>query len=251
MRGPFLLRTPIGGLEPRRGAVPGELRRAADRAAARGREAAGRHLGRRRERRIRRVPELGLPLPRPHSELPGDGQDAALPRRRRQRPARPFEPARRAPVGGPDLQRPHRAARRAAVLRPGRARRHHRLLPRQQWRRSSATSIARQQIVRQLADSGLNGVLVAPQLAVDAPDSSAGKFWSPGGFAAFLNEAEGKLGDFYPERARRLPAHAGRHRRLQRRLSAGRLFADRRRRRGPGARRRAARRALRREATSS
>ncbi len=58
--------------------------------------------------------------------------------------------------------------------------------------------VARQQIVRQLADSGLNGVLVAPQLALDAPDSSAGKFWSPGGFAAFLSEAEGKLGDFYP-----------------------------------------------------
>ncbi len=58
--------------------------------------------------------------------------------------------------------------------------------------------IARQQIVRQLADSGLNGVLIAPQLAVDAPDSSAGRFWSPGGFAAFLDEAEGKLGDFYP-----------------------------------------------------
>src|SRR5271165_648498 len=58
--------------------------------------------------------------------------------------------------------------------------------------------VARQQIVRQLADSGLNGVLVVPQLAVDAPDSSAGRFWSPGGFAAFLNEAEGKLGDFYP-----------------------------------------------------
>src|SRR5271157_5233558 len=58
--------------------------------------------------------------------------------------------------------------------------------------------IARQQIVRQLSESGLNGVLIAPQLAVDAPDSSAGRFWSPGGFAAFLNEAEGKLGDFYP-----------------------------------------------------
>ena len=58
--------------------------------------------------------------------------------------------------------------------------------------------IARQQIVRQLAESGLNGVLVAPQLALDAPDSSAGRFWSPGGFAAFLNEAEGKLGEFYP-----------------------------------------------------
>ena len=58
--------------------------------------------------------------------------------------------------------------------------------------------VARQQIVRQLADSGLNAVLVAPQLAVDAPDSSAGRFWTPGGFAAFLNEAEAKLGDFYP-----------------------------------------------------
>ncbi len=58
--------------------------------------------------------------------------------------------------------------------------------------------IARQQIVRQLADSGLNGVLIAPQLALDAPDSSAGRFWTAGAFAAFLSEAEGKLGDFYP-----------------------------------------------------
>ena len=59
--------------------------------------------------------------------------------------------------------------------------------------------IARQQIVRQLADSGLNAVLVAPQLAVDAQDSSAGRFWSPGGFAAFLGEAQTKLGDLYPK----------------------------------------------------
>jgi hypothetical protein len=58
--------------------------------------------------------------------------------------------------------------------------------------------VARQQIVRQLADSGLNAVLVAPQLAVDAADSSAGRFWSPGGFAAFLSEAQAKLGDLYP-----------------------------------------------------
>src|SRR5271166_5136862 len=58
--------------------------------------------------------------------------------------------------------------------------------------------IARQQIVRQLADSGLNAVLVAPQLAVDAQDSSAGRFWSPGGFAAFLGEAQMKLGELYP-----------------------------------------------------
>jgi hypothetical protein len=58
--------------------------------------------------------------------------------------------------------------------------------------------VARQQIVRQLADSGLNAVLVAPQLAVDAQDSSAGRFWSPGGFAAFLGEAQTKLGELYP-----------------------------------------------------
>ena len=58
--------------------------------------------------------------------------------------------------------------------------------------------IARQQIVRQLANSGLNAVLVAPQLAVDAQDSSAGRFWSPGGFAAFLSEADAKLGELYP-----------------------------------------------------
>ena len=58
--------------------------------------------------------------------------------------------------------------------------------------------VARQQIVRQLADSGLNAVLVAPQLAVDAQDSSAGRFWSPGGFAAFLSEAQTKLGELYP-----------------------------------------------------
>ena len=58
--------------------------------------------------------------------------------------------------------------------------------------------IARQQIVRQLSDSGLNAVLVAPQLAVDAQDSSAGRFWSAGGFASFLGEAQSKLGELYP-----------------------------------------------------
>src|ERR1700684_2600623 len=57
--------------------------------------------------------------------------------------------------------------------------------------------IARQQIVRQLADSGLNAVLVAPQLAVDAQDSSAGRFWSSGGFASFLGEAQTQLADLY------------------------------------------------------
>ncbi len=57
--------------------------------------------------------------------------------------------------------------------------------------------VDRQQTVRQLAESGLNGVLVAPQLAVDANDSSAGNFWRPGAFAQFLDEADEKLAELY------------------------------------------------------
>ena len=55
----------------------------------------------------------------------------------------------------------------------------------------------RQQVVRQVADSGLNAVLVAPQLAVDALDSSAGNFWTAGHFARFLQEADTRLADLY------------------------------------------------------
>jgi hypothetical protein len=47
----------------------------------------------------------------------------------------------------------------------------------------------RQQVTRQVLDSGRNTVLVAPQFAVDAFDSSAGRFWQPGVFRAFLEEA--------------------------------------------------------------
>src|SRR5208282_914871 len=47
-----------------------------------------------------------------------------------------------------------------------------------------------------------NGVLVAPQLALDANDSSAGNFWRPGAFAQFLDEAEAKLADLYPNASR-------------------------------------------------
>jgi len=53
--------------------------------------------------------------------------------------------------------------------------------------------VKRQQIPAQLAASGLNAVLVAPQFAVDALDSSAGRFWDPNVFAQFLNEAADKL----------------------------------------------------------
>jgi hypothetical protein len=51
----------------------------------------------------------------------------------------------------------------------------------------------RQQVPEQLARSGLNAVLVAPQFAVDALDSSAGRFWEPGVFARFLDEAADEI----------------------------------------------------------
>ena len=47
----------------------------------------------------------------------------------------------------------------------------------------------RQQVPRQVAESGLNAVLVVPQFAVDAMDSSAGRFWQRGAFNSFLDEA--------------------------------------------------------------
>jgi hypothetical protein len=46
-----------------------------------------------------------------------------------------------------------------------------------------------QQVPRQVAESGLNAVLVAPQFAVNALDSSAGHFYEPGAFRRFLEEA--------------------------------------------------------------
>jgi hypothetical protein len=49
--------------------------------------------------------------------------------------------------------------------------------------------IARQAVPRQIAETGQNIALVAPQLAVDAADSSAGNFWKPGHFAAYVDEA--------------------------------------------------------------
>jgi hypothetical protein len=47
----------------------------------------------------------------------------------------------------------------------------------------------RQQVPAQISASGVNAALVAPQLALNAADSSAGKFWEPGAFARFLGEA--------------------------------------------------------------
>ena len=57
--------------------------------------------------------------------------------------------------------------------------------------------VARQQVPQQLAQSGLNAVLIAPQFALDAIDSSAGNFWTPGVFSHFLEEAAGKMAKVY------------------------------------------------------
>jgi hypothetical protein len=53
----------------------------------------------------------------------------------------------------------------------------------------------RQLVPQQITDSGVNAVLLAPQLAVDAADSSAGKFWQPGGLKRFLAEAAEHLAE--------------------------------------------------------
>ena len=55
----------------------------------------------------------------------------------------------------------------------------------------------RQMVPQQISDSGVNAVLLAPQLAVDAADSSAGKFWQPGGFKRFMTESADHLARLY------------------------------------------------------
>lgn len=51
----------------------------------------------------------------------------------------------------------------------------------------------RQLVPKQITDSGANAVLLAPQMAVNAADSSAGKFWQPGGFKRFMAESADHL----------------------------------------------------------
>ncbi len=51
------------------------------------------------------------------------------------------------------------------------------------------------ELTRQLAQADINAVLVAPQFAREAADSSPGKFWQPGVFARFLDEAALRLTD--------------------------------------------------------
>ena len=55
----------------------------------------------------------------------------------------------------------------------------------------------RQLVPQQVSESGMNAVLLAPQLAVDAADSSAGKFWQPGGLKRFVDESSQHLASLY------------------------------------------------------
>jgi hypothetical protein len=59
---------------------------------------------------------------------------------------------------------------------------------------------ARQAVPRQISESGQNVALVAPQLAFDAADSSAGNFWKPGHFASYIDEAAERLMRLYGDR---------------------------------------------------
>src|SRR6266478_9188655 len=55
----------------------------------------------------------------------------------------------------------------------------------------------RQLVPQQISESGVNAVLLAPQMAVDAADSSAGKFWQPGGLKRFVAESADSLAGLY------------------------------------------------------
>lgn len=58
----------------------------------------------------------------------------------------------------------------------------------------------RQKVPAQISASNANVVLVAPQLAIDARDSSAGKFWQPGAFGRFVGEAGQQLARLFGEK---------------------------------------------------
>ncbi|WP_329647658.1 alpha/beta hydrolase [Hyphomicrobium sp.] len=58
----------------------------------------------------------------------------------------------------------------------------------------------RQRVADQISNSGANAVLIAPQFAVDASDSSAGRFWEPGGFGRFMGEAADALAKLHGDR---------------------------------------------------
>jgi hypothetical protein len=61
----------------------------------------------------------------------------------------------------------------------------------------------RQRVAAQIAEANVNAVLVAPQLAVNANDSSAGRFWESYGFARFIGEAGAHLARLHGDKRTR------------------------------------------------
>lgn len=57
--------------------------------------------------------------------------------------------------------------------------------------------LRRQRVPAQITASGVNAVLVAPQFAFNAADSSAGKFSEPGAFGRFIGEAAQALAELH------------------------------------------------------
>jgi hypothetical protein len=58
-------------------------------------------------------------------------------------------------------------------------------------------------VAAQIAEANINAVLVAPQLAVNANDSSAGRFWESYGFARFIGEAGAHLARLHGDKRTR------------------------------------------------
>ena len=196
-------------------------------------EAGGRAASRRRrpaaaqggEDAARRLQRLGLPLSQRRSR-----HQQAVPRRARRQAARPHQPARRGLLGGADLQRPPLAALPAGrattrsvpsliVLYPARPGRHAGARRRGAPGSAAADCRDRDRTWRWWRRSS----------PLDAADSSAGNFWRPGHFAAYIDEAAERLMRLYGDRRGRphLQLSAGGGRGLQRRLSLGRLRARR------------------------
>lgn len=61
----------------------------------------------------------------------------------------------------------------------------------------------RQRVAAQIAELNINAVLVAPQLAVNANNSSAGRFWESYGFARFIGEAGAHLARLHGDKRTR------------------------------------------------
>jgi hypothetical protein len=61
----------------------------------------------------------------------------------------------------------------------------------------------RQRVAAQIAEANVNAVLVAPQLAINANDSSAGRFWESYGFAQFIGEAGAHLARLHGDKRTR------------------------------------------------